>query len=181
MAVNNESRIVQENEDLIQHTLREFNVPESIREDLLQEGRIGVLKAARAWQKDRGAQFRTYATTVVRNAMIDFLRMQRPTFESMDEVRSDPIVYVDGSYTRHDVIGLPATQENAFFAKERSAVVHSAVARLESRVQRDVLRRRLAGGTAEDIAVERGTQVRAVWKTIDEAIPHLRERVQAKL
>ncbi len=43
-------------------------------DDLIQDGMIGLLEAARQYQPDKGASFETYATTRIRGAMIDQMR-----------------------------------------------------------------------------------------------------------
>lgn len=166
----NESAVLKENEDLVQFLFREMSNCASLKDDLLQEGRIALVKAARAWQSDREAQFRTFASTLVRNAMIDFLRAQKPLCSSMDEVLENS----EGSYTRHDILGAPATQENDLIACEQTARLLGAVAKL-SPTQRAVVSSRLYGVSGEDTAVERGTNNRAVNNAYTRALPTLRK------
>lgn len=45
-------------------------------DDLIQSGMIGLLDAAKKYQKDRGAQFTSYAITRINGAMLDELRKQ---------------------------------------------------------------------------------------------------------
>lgn len=50
-------------------------LPASVEvDDLIQDGMIGLLEAARQYSPDKGASFETYATTRIRGAMIDQMR-----------------------------------------------------------------------------------------------------------
>lgn len=46
------------------------------REDLAQEGMIGLLSAVRHFDSTRSGSFRTYATTCIRNRLISFIRTE---------------------------------------------------------------------------------------------------------
>jgi RNA polymerase sigma factor (sigma-70 family) len=46
----------------------------TLNEDLVQEGNIALIDAAFAFDATNGAKFSTFATTVVRNRMIDYVR-----------------------------------------------------------------------------------------------------------
>lgn len=61
---------------VIRALIRKYNIDGNVidEEDLLQEGRIGLLKALETYQ-DRGkAKFETYASAVIRNRVLDYLR-----------------------------------------------------------------------------------------------------------
>jgi len=56
------------------------------REDLLQIAKIALFKADGTWDSDRGAAPETFATTVVRNALTDWVRSR----EGRDALGRDP-------------------------------------------------------------------------------------------
>ena len=64
-------------------------------DDLVQEGALGLLEAARRFDPDRGLKFLSYAASAVRNAMTDFLRTQGSRGEvvslSWEELHTGPI------------------------------------------------------------------------------------------
>ena len=45
--------------------------------DLLQEGRLALLKAEKTYDKQSKAKFETYASVVIRNHVLDFIRGQK--------------------------------------------------------------------------------------------------------
>lgn len=57
----NETQIVKENTDLVSAIARKYVSYGIPLEDLMQEGFIGLLLAARKWRADGGASLRTYA------------------------------------------------------------------------------------------------------------------------
>ena len=44
------------------------------RDDLIQEGYIGLLKAEKSYDPNKGVKFSTYATMCIRNAMLLYMR-----------------------------------------------------------------------------------------------------------
>lgn len=58
-------------------------------DDLVQEGRLGLIEAAGRFQTGRGAQFATFATGRVRGAILDYIRR-----EGGGRRRDGPVVMV---------------------------------------------------------------------------------------
>lgn len=52
------------------------------REDIIQEGRIAMLRAAQTFDEKGGAKFSTYAYTIIKNAMTDLCRKGISAFEA---------------------------------------------------------------------------------------------------
>jgi len=63
-------------------------IDDDFRDDLMQEGRVHMLKAIPGFQPDKGKLY-SYFSFVIRNAMIDFLRRQKPTIE-LTEFEEEP-------------------------------------------------------------------------------------------
>lgn len=66
------------------------------REDLLEAGMIGLVDAARRFEPERNVQFRTYAVSRIRGAMVDALRQEdwlprslRAEISRLDEARCE--------------------------------------------------------------------------------------------
>ena len=60
-------------EGLIRHQASKMCQDDSLLEDLLQEGRVAALAAARDYDGERGALFSTYALPRIRAAMVEYL------------------------------------------------------------------------------------------------------------
>lgn len=57
------------------------DVSEETEKDMVQEGLIAILKAAETYDAAREAGFETYASTVMENAIRDYLRKQTAAFD----------------------------------------------------------------------------------------------------
>lgn len=75
---NNDAEAFLELLGLFSHTVSSlaysFSLPSSEHEDLCQEGRMALYRAAVSYDTDAGAQFSTYAVTCMTNAMITFAK-----------------------------------------------------------------------------------------------------------
>lgn len=70
-------RLITENVDLVRYEVDRVasGLPAQVdREDLISAGMIGLIKAVDRYDSGRGATFRTYASTLMRGAIIDELR-----------------------------------------------------------------------------------------------------------
>ncbi len=70
-------RIITENVDLVRYEVDRVasGLPDQVdREDLVSAGLIGLVKAVDRYDPNRGASFRTYASTLARGAILDELR-----------------------------------------------------------------------------------------------------------
>ena len=61
---------------VIRSLMRKYNIFSVDEEDLFQEGAVGLLKAKMTYKAQSKAKFETYASTVVRNHVLDYLREQ---------------------------------------------------------------------------------------------------------
>jgi RNA polymerase sigma factor for flagellar operon FliA len=70
-------KLITENVDLVRYEVDRVasGLPSQVdREDLVSAGMIGLIKAVDRYDPDRGASFRTYASTLTRGAILDELR-----------------------------------------------------------------------------------------------------------
>lgn len=68
------ARLVQRYVPLIQRQSRRFAVSAAEREDLVQEGLLGLFSAARAYSPEKGTAFRAFALTCCKNRMVSHVR-----------------------------------------------------------------------------------------------------------
>ena len=100
-----------------------LNVPSDYKEDFIQEGLIGLLRAVRSYDKTRDCSFSTYAKTCVRNSVISALRYHKKKWldneisiedisDGLFEVVHNPVanspedeyLYMESSSQLHDTI-----------------------------------------------------------------------------
>jgi len=107
------------------------------RDDLEQEGSIGLLNCVESFQPERGFKFLTYAAPAIRNAMYDYFRAQRKSYDKkhVDLVDSLDEIVRDEWTTRHNLLPDPTrkTPEQVYLAKERREEIYSALDAISDR------------------------------------------------
>ena len=107
------------------------------RDDLVQEGALGLLGCIERYQPDGGNLFLTYAAPAVRNAMIDYIRSQSVSFESknLNSITSlDELVKDEVRSRRHFIAdSTRQTPEQIYLAQERLEDIHHALYMIEDR------------------------------------------------
>lgn len=134
------------------------------REDLLQEGYIGLINASETFDAGRGYSFSTYATKCIANAMGGYLRRecgaarQHLSLDEIDEEGRDLYSVVASSE-----FGGGGAEE-----LERREIYAQAVAYLGSRSERikDIVLNWLEGVSVQELASRYGISKQAIHKTI---------------
>lgn len=109
-------------------------------DDLVQEGSLGLLGCIDSYNPNSGNLFLTYASSAIRNAMIDYVRSQNVPFEaknlnsiiSLDELAKDEV------RSKHSFIAdlTKQTPEQIYLAQERHDDIHRALEMIEAREER---------------------------------------------
>ncbi len=107
-------------------------------DDLVQEGSLGLYGCIESYDPESGNLFLTYAGPAVKNAMLDYIRLQSASFEgkklneliSLDdavkgEAESSEHISSEGSVRREP--------EEIYLAKERIEEIHRALGEIEAR------------------------------------------------
>lgn len=101
------------------------------RDDLEQEGAIGLLNCVEKFQPERGFKFLTYAAPAIRNAMYDYFDVQEAVFEKRDVDLVDSLdeIVRDEWTTRHNLLPDPTrkTPEQIYLKKEWLGEIHCAL------------------------------------------------------
>ncbi len=113
-------------------------------EDLYQIAAIAFWEAAKEYDSEKGAQFITYAETVIRSRLLDVLkkayadRGKTGTFVRLDQKPQDENTpEVEEPYIRH----FQKYPDAAFFKKEQRLVVRDGINRLLPRERKFILHR----------------------------------------
>ena len=96
------------------------------REDLEQEGALGLLRCVDTFDPESGVKFLSYAAPAVRNAMLDSIRERSRTFEAQN-IRSRISLESAALY------GTGKTPEQLYLERESFEELHAALGRIESR------------------------------------------------
>lgn len=96
------------------------------REDLVQEGALGLLRCVDTFDPESGGKFLSYAAPAVRNAMLDSIRERSRTLEAQNI----------GSRTSLEsaaLYGTGKTPEQLYLERESFEELHAALGRIEPR------------------------------------------------
>ena len=74
---------------VIRSLIRKYEIWGIDEEDLFQEGVLGLIKAKMTYQEHSKAKFETYASTVIRNRIVDYIREQNKG-AMLDEIETEP-------------------------------------------------------------------------------------------
>lgn len=136
------------------------------KEDLVQEGMIGLLAAIHSYNPDKGAKFVTYASTCINNSVQTALRK----FSRMKDIPQSSLVALEEDYFDTQV-GLSA--EDEYLAKESVSALTDALYEGLSRFENEVLRLYIVGCSYSEIADKLGKNAKA----IDNAIQRIRKKL----
>lgn len=106
-------------------------------DDLVQEGSLGLFGCIDGYNPDSGNLFLTYAAPAIRNAMIDYIRLQNVSFEAkhLNDIISLDDLAKDEVRSKHNFIADPTRQtpEQIYLAQERIDDIHHALYMIEDR------------------------------------------------
>ncbi|MGN0522936.1 MAG: sigma-70 family RNA polymerase sigma factor [Eubacterium sp.] len=136
------------------------------KDDLVQEGLIGLLAAINSYNPEKGAKFVTYASRCIDNSVQTALRK----FSRLKDIPQSSLVALDESYME-SMVGLSA--EDEYLAKESVSTLTDVLYEGLSRFENEVLRLHIVGCSYNEIADRLGKNPKA----IDNAIQRIRKKL----
>lgn len=141
------------------------------REDLVQEGMIGLFKAIRQFEENRGASFKTFAELCIERQIITAIRSSRRQkhiplnfYISLDRpIKKDEAVFVDTLNPLSVVIG-----------QEESEKTWACFTQVLSTLEMQVVELRMAGNSYKEIARKLGTS----FKSVDSALQRAKSKFE---
>lgn len=137
------------------------------REDLIQEGMIGLLAAVKSFDSSRGASFKTYANTCIDNsiqtALRKFRRQKDIPVQNVVEYSEEEIP-VSSSYS---------SAEDTFIAQESVSLLTKVLRENLSDFENEVLRLHIVGCSYNEIA----DRLCKTPKAIDNALQRVRKKL----
>lgn len=136
------------------------------KEDLVQEGMIGLLAAINSYKKEKGASFGNYARRCINNSIQSALKK----VSRLKDIPQSSLVSLEEDYF-DDVVHLSA--EDEYLAKESVSTLNSVLYEELSSFENEVLRLYIMGCKYNEIAekLDRNT------KAIDNAIQRIRKKL----
>lgn len=93
--MSNVNKIFFDNYHLIFYILEKLDYNKNDREDLIQEGSIGLLKAIKTYNYKKGIRFSTYAFSCVKNEMLYYLRRNKYNYIYLNDYIYDDIELIE--------------------------------------------------------------------------------------
>ena len=152
------------------------------REDIIQEGMIGLYKAVVDYQFDKNASFRSFAELCITRQIISaikaatrkkhvplntYISFNRPAYESENE---RPLIDVLTSTRISD-------PEEVLIGRENYAAVADSIEHSLSKLERDVLGLYLYGYSYQQIA----DYLQITTKSVDNAIQRVKKKLESRL
>ncbi len=173
--------LLRKSHGLIETRARTYFLLGAEQDDVIQEGRIGLLKAIRGFSDHWFGGFRSFAATCVTRQMISAVKCAcRHKHSALNRYVSMDAGDADGEETSlRDV--LPGDRdtcpETIVLGRELKWRVSVAIDRSLSELERDVLRRYVQGSSYRDIALELGTNL----KQIDNALQRAKRKLHREV
>ena len=141
------------------------------RDDLIQEGLIGLLAAIRSFDLNRNTAFSTYCYTCINNSLQTALRR----VSRKKDVPQNIVVPLDDEFISSKNTALSA--EESFLAQESVSLLTQQLQDELSDFENNVLRMHIAGCRYKEIAAKLGKTPKA----IDNAIQRIRKKLKVVL
>lgn len=150
------------------------------REDIIQEGMIGLYKSIRDYRSDRKASFRAFADLCVTRQIITAIKTAtRQKHVPLNSYVSfnKPIYDSESDRTLLDVINSGEKVEDPeeiFIRREEFAVVKKGLDNILSSLEKEVLKSYLEGKSYKETAAELNKQI----KSVDNALQRVKRKVE---
>jgi len=149
------------------------------KEDILQEGMIGLFKAIRDFRKERYASFRAFAELCVTRQIITAIktatRQKHIPLNSYVSLNK-PAFHEEGDRTLMDLIkeSHQSNPEELMISRENFESMFETLNEVLSHLERDVLNRYISGQSYQEIAVVLDRPV----KSIDNALQRIKKKLE---
>ena len=171
--------LIQEYKELVKSKAHLYFMLGGDRDDIVQEGMIGIFKAIKNYDADKGASFKTFADLCVNRQIITAIKSagrhkHSPlnTSLSLDKPMSEG----ESAQTLGETLsaGIDTNPEAAFLMGEMAELLFSSQESFLSNFERFVLGEMMQGKNYRDIAKEQGISD----KSVDNAIQRIRRKIR---
>lgn len=155
------------------------------REDIIQEGTIGLYKAIRDYKQDKQSPFKAFAelciTRQIINAIKTATRQKHIPLNSYVSLNK-PIYDDESERTLIDIIsgGKNANPEELYIGQEDYSSIEGKIGEMLSGFEREVLMSYLRGKTYQEIARDLGRHVKSVDNALQRAKRKLEKYLEIK-
>lgn len=164
----NVTELVSKHKNLVEAIAAKYNNSPLERDDLIQEGMIGLLAAINSYNSEKGASFVTYATKCINTSILGALRK----LSRLKDIPQSSIIPLDNEECFDSKFALSA--EDEYLAKESVSNLNQALYEELSSFENEVLRLSIIGCSYSEIA----KRLDKNEKAIDNAIQRIRKKLK---
>ena len=167
--------------NLIRSRAGSYFIPGAEKDDIIQEGMIGLYKAIMEFDETKATYFRSFAAACIRNNIITAVktaaRKKNSPLNSYISLTKGN--YDDGSETLLDIMALgeESDPETIVIDREDADGIEYTISKALSKLELQVLLEYLSGGSYNEIAKKLGRDVKAV----DNAIQRIKKKLETLL
>ena len=177
------SMLIDRYRGLVRLKTRSFFLIGADREDIVQEGMIGLLKAIRDYRGDRHASFRAFAEICVTRQIITAVktatRLKHAPLNSYVSLNNPAVEVEEPDRVVEEVVVSRETLDPAdlVISSEEALSIRDSFAKMLSRLEAEVLMLHIEGRSYQEIAVDLDRHV----KSIDNALHRIKRKVEQHL
>ena len=177
--INAQEYIMDKYKSVVKSKARAYFLIGADREDIIQEGMIGLYKAVRDYQTDRHASFRSFADICINRQMITAVKTatRQKHIPLNSYVSLNKPVFDDEAI--HTYMDMPkeyetANPESMFISRENRTYIESNLTKILSAFELKVLSLYLQGKTYAEI----GESLNKPEKSIDNALQRVKKKIE---
>lgn len=165
--------------NLVRSRARMYFLAGADREDIIQEGMIGLFKAIRDYDAKKNVSFRGFAEMCIKRQIITAVktatRQKHMPLNSYVSL-SNPVYENDTESLLEDILpgGVEADPEHLFISKENTAFLTERMNRVLSELEKSVLALYLEGKSYQEIA----SVLKKPSKSIDNALQRVKKKME---
>ena len=165
--------------NLVRDRARYYYLTGADREDLIQEGMIGLYRAISGYRAEKNASFRSFAEMCITRRMITAIktatRNKHIPLNSYISINK-PLYEDDGERTLSDVVAQSDDDpEQMFIDKESAFVLEKSIYDTLSPLEKKVFELHIAGNSYREIALK----LKKTPKSVDNALQRIKAKVAA--
>jgi RNA polymerase sporulation-specific sigma factor len=174
-----EEKLIKRYKNFVLAKSRSYFLIGADKEDIVQEGMIGLYKAIRDYKIDRLASFRAFAELCITRQIITAIKAAtRQKHQPLNSYISlnRPIYDEDSDRTLLDVLkgGKLTNPEDLFISRETYDLIENQISEMLSDLELDVLQKYLEGKSYQDIADGLDKHV----KSVDNALQRVKRKLE---
>lgn len=159
--------LIREYKPIVEQVANKYTNSPMERDDIVQEGLIGLLAATKTYDSSRGASFKTYAKICIDNAIQSALRK----YYRLKDIPVQNVV----EYHEEELspLNTSSSAEDIFIAHERISMLTKALQQNLSDFENEVLRLHIVGCSYNEIA----ERLCKSPKAVDNALQRVRKKL----